>query len=99
MPGCPHRGGEDVRGQPGRGDQQGFLERGPVGHGRLVEDGHRGQLAAGQQPVDAQLGSGQVFLNQQWSGRPRARGGQNAADPVAACTAWACTASKCRKHP
>ena len=52
-------------GQPGGGDQQGFLERGAVGGGGLVEDGGDGQVAGGQQAVDAQLRAGQVLLDEQ----------------------------------
>ena len=40
--------GEDGPGQPGGGDEHGFLEGGAVGRAGLVEDGGDGQVAAGR---------------------------------------------------
>jgi hypothetical protein len=53
--------GEDRAGQPGGGDEQGFLEGGAVGCGGLVEDGGDGEAAVGEQGVDAQFRPGQVL--------------------------------------
>jgi hypothetical protein len=66
LPGGADRLGQERRGQPGRGDQQGFLERGAVRGLRLVEDGGDREVASAvEQAVDAQLRAGQVLLDQQ----------------------------------
>jgi hypothetical protein len=81
VPAGADRVGDDLPGQPGRGNEQGLLECGSVRRGGLVEDRKRRQAVVAEQGVDAQLRAGQVFLDQQRSGRVLAPGGQDAADP------------------
>ena len=70
----------------GPGSREGVTSRvsskvGPSGRGGLVEDGGDGQVAAGQQAVDAQLRAGQVFLDQQRLLIGAPGGGQDLPDP------------------
>jgi hypothetical protein len=81
LPGGADGSRQDRAGQPGGGDEQGFLEGGAVGRGGLIEDAGDGQAITGQQAVDAQLRPGQVFLDEQGFGVGPPGGGEDPPDP------------------